>query len=131
MLVQAGVQTEEADLEERRALRQEVGALKESLGARERGLEELRTTTEALYQRDLEKKAEEVRQRERGLWRARLQEAEKKLALSRGRYNTMLANKEVEIMHDAAASQEEAFVKAREGYIEQGDEMRQKIITFQ
>ena len=43
----------------------------------------------------------------------------------------MLANKEVEIMHDAAASQEEALVKAREGYIEQGDEMRQKIITFQ
>ena len=82
MLVQAGVQTEEADLEERRALRQEVGALRESLGARERELEELRTTTEARHQRDLEKKAEEVRQRERGLWRARLQEAEQKLARS-------------------------------------------------
>ncbi len=131
MLVQAWVQTEEADLEERRALREEVGSLRESLGARERELEELRTTTEARHQRELDTKAEEVRQRERGLWRARLQDAEEKLARSRGKYNTMLANKEVEIMHDAAANQEEAFVRAREEYIEQQEEMRGKIITFQ
>lgn len=131
MLVQAWVQTEEADLEERRALRKEVGALRESLGARERELEELRTTSEARHQRELDTKAEEVRQRERGLWRARLQDAEEKLARSRGKYNTMLANKEVEIMHDAAAKQEEAFATAREEYIEEQEEMRQKIITFQ
>lgn len=131
VLVQAGVQTEEADLEERRALRKEVGSLRESLGAREQELEELRTTTETRHQRELVTNAETVRERERGLWRARLQDAEEKLARSRGMYNSMLANKEAEIMRDASASQEEAFAKAREEFLEQQDEMRQKIIGFQ